>query len=84
MTTNDNSKSKLKNEFEFSEPVLLTRNEASYSGGDGLDINNPVVTTAESSAIGVPAEYAYIDKLYGQEGKDWKLKTQRSLNPERG
>lgn len=75
MTTNDDSKNKLKNEFESSEPVLLTCNETSYSGGDGLDINNPVVITAESSAIGVPAEYAYLDKLYGQEGKDWKLKT---------
>ena len=42
-----------------------------YSGGDGLSIENAIVIHAELSAVGVPAEYIYITRLYGQKGDDW-------------
>jgi hypothetical protein len=44
-----------------------------YSGGDGSTIDKAVVINVESTSIGIPAEYEYISKLYGQQNVGWTV-----------
>ena len=56
----------------------------SYSGGDGLSEKNAVKIHAKASVMGVPAEYAYVEKQYGEKGVDWILETQSNLEADDG
>jgi len=49
--------------------ISLDQRQSLYSGGDGSTFDNAVVINAEITSIGIPAEYQYISKIYGQ----WKL-----------
>jgi hypothetical protein len=53
--------------------LYFTGGGLSYSGGDGLTKDNPVVIHAKTSTMGIPAEYAYIEKRYGKQDEDWKV-----------
>lgn len=53
--------------------IYLSEGGLSYSGGDGLSKDTPVVISAMTSAVGIPAEYAYIEKTFGKENEDWTL-----------
>lgn len=43
-----------------------------YSGGDGTSEVHAVVIHAPMSLIGIPAEYAWLEKRFGERGKDWE------------
>ena len=64
--------------------LYLSGGGVSYSGGDGGSIDTPVVIHAKSSAMGVPAEYAFVAKKHGQRDEAWKLKTQFLLKSDSG
>ena len=64
--------------------LYLSNGGLSYSGGDGSSIDNPVVIHAKTSAMGVPAEYAYVEKKYGKRDEAWKLKIQYLLKSNSG
>ena len=49
------------------------RNQALYSGGDGSSIDLSVVINTESTAVGIPAEYEYVSKLFGKMDVDWTM-----------
>ncbi len=51
-----------------------------YSGGDGRDLKAAVVVHADTSILGIPAEYAYISDIHGERGVDWDLKLQSLLH----
>jgi hypothetical protein len=44
-----------------------------YSGGDGYSKDNAVVINTSSSAVGIDAEYKWIEERYGQQDKDWTV-----------
>jgi hypothetical protein len=50
-----------------------------YTGGNGLTREQAVVINGVSHRQGVMAEYAYIAKLHGQQGKDWEMDSQALL-----
>ncbi len=64
--------------------VYLSDGGVSYSGGDGLSRENPVVITATTTLMGIPAEYAYIGKRFGEKDKDWKVGPIFLLNADHG
>ena len=53
--------------------IYLSEGGISFSGGDGLIRENPVIITATTTNMGITAEYAYIKKQYGEKDKDWIL-----------
>ena len=53
--------------------VYLSDGGVSYSGGDGLSRENPVIITAATTLMGVPAEYAYVGKHFEEKDEDWKM-----------
>lgn len=44
-----------------------------YTGGDGSSNNSAVVINAPNSLVGIPAEYAWIEKKYGKLDVDWTI-----------
>ncbi|OGU18623.1 MAG: hypothetical protein A2X85_17445 [Geobacteraceae bacterium GWF2_54_21] len=64
--------------------LYLSGGGVSYSGGDGSTVNTPVVIHAQTSEMGVPAEYAYVAKRYGKRDEAWKLKIQYLLKSDSG
>lgn len=67
------AKGRVTEEEAFQAYLYLSNGGISYSGGEGLDINNPIIITASTSQMGIPAEYAYLSKQFGEEGKDWEI-----------
>jgi hypothetical protein len=53
-----------------------------HCGGGGLAVDDAVVIRAQSSAIGIPAEYEYVSNLHGQRGEDWELEMQEVMGKE--
>ena len=47
-----------------------------YSGGQGTSMEDAVVIYADSSMVGVPAEYEYIAERHGRRGIDWEMESQ--------
>jgi hypothetical protein len=47
-----------------------------YSGGNGSTIENAIIINAQSSFIGIAAEYAYISKKHGERRSSWELELQ--------
>jgi hypothetical protein len=47
-----------------------------FGGGNGDSFETAVVVNADSSFVGVEAEYAYIANQCGEPHKDWKLQSQ--------
>lgn len=64
--------------------LYLSGGGVSYSGGDGSTINTPVIIHAQTSEMGVPAEYAFVAKKHGKRDEAWKLKTQFLLKSDSG
>lgn len=64
--------------------LYFTGGGLSYSGGDGLTKDNPVVIHAKTSTMGIPAEYAYIEKMYGKQDEDWKVELRFHGNSDNG
>ena len=70
-TQNSTSNSKIN---LFQKPDLTN---VSYGGGDGKSIDKAIkILNAKIEQNGVPAEYAYINKLYGERNIDWTLISQ--------
>ena len=44
-----------------------------YGGGNGQSEEEAVVIRTTSSSIGVPAEYAWLEKQYGLRDSDWSI-----------
>ena len=44
-----------------------------YSGGDGSSNDCAVIIHAKSTLIGVPAEYAWLEKHFGKRDVDWSI-----------
>ena len=53
-----------------------------YSGGKGGSIEDAILVNAETTVIGVHAEYEYVASKHGARGVDWELETQSLLNHE--
>ena len=52
-----------------------------YTGGDGTSIENAIIILgAKNSFEGIPAEYAYVGKLYGKRSVDWLFISQSLVN----
>lgn len=64
--------------------LYLSGGGVSYSGGDGSTVDTPVVIHAQTSSMGVPAEYAFVEKKYGKRDEAWKLKVQYLLKSDSG
>ena len=64
--------------------LYLSGDGVSYSGGDGSSIDEPVVIHAQTTQIGVPAEYSYVTKRYGKRGEDWDCDMQYKLKSQNG
>jgi hypothetical protein len=47
---------------------------------DGLSVENAVVINAISSHIGIPEEYAYLERVCGKTGVDYTLVEQRQID----
>ena len=47
-----------------------------FGGGDGSTEQSAILIKATSSLLGVPAEYEYIQSLYGNKGSDWEFNKQ--------
>jgi hypothetical protein len=43
------------------------------TAGAGFSLQKPVVIAATSSHAGVPAEYAWLKRTFGEMGQDWKV-----------
>lgn len=78
------SKGKVTEEEAYQAYIYLSNGGISYSGGDGLNRNNPIIITASTSLMGIPAEYAYLKKQFGEEGKDWEMTTKLLLKSDQG
>ena len=50
-----------------------------FSGGDGSAPQEAVVINVFSTAIGIPAEYAFLEREYGEQNKDWKVSERQVL-----
>jgi len=64
-------KGKKKNAASNSQVSSVT-----YSGGDGSTIENAIIINAQSSFVGVAAEYDYISKKHGERKSSWELEFQ--------
>jgi hypothetical protein len=53
-----------------------------YAGGDGSSLQNAVFINTTAALVGIPAEYDWITKHYGQRDKSWRLKRQALLSLE--
>jgi hypothetical protein len=67
------SEDKVNSEEAYQAYLYFSGGGLSYSGGDGMSQDSAVVIHAQSSEMGIPGEYAYIEKRYGERGKDWDL-----------
>ncbi|MBC7222818.1 MAG: hypothetical protein H5T59_00830 [Anaerolineae bacterium] len=48
-----------------------------YEGGDGATLEQAIVIRgAPNHLAGVEAEYAYLERAFGQRGRDWHLAMQ--------
>jgi len=75
---------KVTEEEAYQAYIYLSNGGISYSGGNGLNRNNPIIITASTSLMGIPAEYAYLKKQFGEEGKDWEMTLKILLKSEQG
>lgn len=48
-----------------------------FSGGDGSSFEKAVVIHAESTDVGLSAEYGYISSLFGRMDAEWSAVQQR-------
>ena len=44
-----------------------------YGGGDGSSLDQAVVINTLSSAVGIPADYGYLARVYGQQNVAWSV-----------
>lgn len=51
----------------------IHQNSDLYTGGDGSSIGSAILINVTDRWMGVPAEYDYIQSLYGVRRKDWNL-----------
>ena len=66
-------KTSIKDEYNAKQDL----NKIEYSGGNGNSIENAIIILkAKNSYEGIPAEYAYIEKLYGKRSVDWMFISQ--------
>lgn len=64
--------------------VVMTKGDIKVYGGTGESFEDPIVIVgAKSSMDGVPVEYAYLAKKYGERGTDWQM-NQQSLQYHEG
>jgi hypothetical protein len=54
----------------------IHQNNDFYAGGDGSSIESAIIINITDRWMGVPAEYDYVQSLYGTRRKDWNLKKQ--------
>ena len=54
--------------FDF---LKLKKKQGLYAGGNGESIENAVIINTANSMIGIPAEYKFISRRYGQKDLDW-------------
>ena len=54
--------------FDF---LKLKKKQGFYAGGDGESIETAVIINTANSMIGIPAEYKFISRRYGQKDLDW-------------
>ena len=69
------SGNKINLEEAYQAYLYLSGGGLSYSGGDGMSKESAVVIHAQSSEMGIPGEYAYLEKTYGERRKDWEIVT---------
>jgi hypothetical protein len=69
------SGNKVNSEEAYQAYLYLSGGGLSYSGGEGMSQDSAVVIHAQSSEMGIPGEYAYIEKRYGERSKDWEVVT---------
>jgi hypothetical protein len=60
----------------FVEKPTIKVNSELFLGGDGATEQNAVIINATSSIIGIPAEYEFIEAMYGSKGTGWELEEQ--------
>lgn len=60
----------------FLDFLKLRKKQDLYGGGSGESIETAVIINTSSSMIGIPAEYRFISRKYGQKDVDWTLETQ--------
>lgn len=63
--------------FDFLKPK-----DPIIGGGIGTE-ESPIIINAKNSFAGIDAEYAYLEKRFGQKDKDWKLTLQMSGGKDR-
>lgn len=66
-----------------STSTITVSNGVKISGGDGSSYKNALIVQAKNSTDGIRSEYLYLDKKYGQRGKDWHF-IQQSLSHKEG
>jgi hypothetical protein len=44
-----------------------------YKGGDGSSEKNAIIIITNSTLLGIPAEYEWLNKRFGEQEKDWSL-----------
>ncbi len=75
---------KVTEEEAYQAYLYLSNGGISYSGGDGLSKTNPIIITASTSLMGIPAEYGYLKKQFGDEGADWEMTLKLLLKSDQG
>jgi hypothetical protein len=65
-----------------SEQRTPTTGGVRYSGGQGASMEDAVVIHADSSMVGVLAEYGYVTERHGRKGTDWVLEFQALIEHE--
>lgn len=51
--------------------------DITYEGGDGRALEGAIaIRGAPNCLAGVAAEYAYLERAFGQQGRDWQLERQ--------
>ena len=59
--------------FDF---LKLKKKQGLYAGGNGESIETAVIINTANPIIGIPAEYKFISRRYGQKDVDWTLEIQ--------
>lgn len=57
----------------FKSLRVLRGGDDEIAGGDGTSRESAVVINATSSAVGIPAEYEWIEARFGERGSAWDV-----------